>query len=95
MPELYGQPFKDQLRAEIRRLNGFIREADSRRRELERQNDGLRYLLQDERERREELEQKLRELERKLSELAASLGEFRADEQKPTSTQVQVPRLVA
>jgi chromosome segregation ATPase len=82
MPELHGQPYKDELRQEIRTLNRQLREAYSERR-------ALRYVLMRERHRREALDQRLRELEGKLSELAAGLGEFREQPARP----VEAPRL--
>jgi hypothetical protein len=63
MPELYGQPFKWELREQIRELWG-------QKRGYRSQSMALHSLYKREVERREKAELELRELKRKLLELA-------------------------
>src|SRR5262245_8777739 len=70
MPELFGQPFKDELRAEIRELHADI---ELRRKSLfEALQDISAYktLYLREKERRERAEQELANLKKALLELA-------------------------
>lgn len=84
MPYLYGQPFKHELRAEIRAWEKRGAEYQAIFQSLLKEKRELTAALRSEQTRREELEQKLThreqklsELERKLGELTGSLAEFR------------------
>jgi septal ring factor EnvC (AmiA/AmiB activator) len=77
MPELYGNPYKWQLRKQISELNQHLRSRNREVMKVEQDRDGWRDLYLEERERGEALAQKLQEVQGNLNDLAASLAAFR------------------
>jgi chromosome segregation ATPase len=72
MPELYGNPYKWELRKKIRELENRVSESWARAHEDRRQIRQLQLRLGTETERREKVEQELRDLKGELLKLGGA-----------------------